>query len=150
MNFKNWVNWEVSKVVPKFDQNLTKIWPKFDFHSQFSMSQIIRIFPIFFSLNNINLGAYFLNIEIFWQLQFLKQFIGNLIFVYLKRWHFHKLNVNDTRYVSVGLLTSSIICVCICAVCLQPIFLRSRTSVFWDKSLWTKNLKIHSFCLLEY
>ena len=105
-----------------------------------------------FSLININLGAYFLlliffdkNMLLNWQLQFWKQFIGNLIFVYLKRWHFHKLNVNDTRYVSVGLLTRSIICVCICAVCLQPIFLRSRTSVFWDKSLWTKNLKIHSF-----
>ena len=28
--------------------------------SQFSMSKIIRIFQVFFSLKNINLGAYFL------------------------------------------------------------------------------------------
>ena len=48
LNFENWSNGEVSKV-----QN-------FDFQSQFSMSKIIRIFLIFFSLKNINLGAHFL------------------------------------------------------------------------------------------
>ena len=112
-------------------------WQNSEFQSQFSMSKIIRIF-LFFFIEQYQFRSIVFVIEIFWQLQFLKQFIGNLIFVYLKRWHFHKLNVNDTRYVSVGLLTSSIICVCICAVCLQPIFLRSRTSVFWNKSWWTK------------
>ena len=34
--------------------------PKFDFQSQFSISKIIRIFLIFFSLKNIILGAHFL------------------------------------------------------------------------------------------
>ena len=34
--------------------------PKFDFQSQFSTSKIIRIFLIFFSSKNINLGAHFL------------------------------------------------------------------------------------------
>ena len=33
--------------------------PKFDFQSQFSMSKIIQIFLIFFSLKNTNLGANF-------------------------------------------------------------------------------------------
>ena len=37
----------------------------FDFQSQFSMSKIIRIFPFFFSLNNINLGAHFLLLTFF-------------------------------------------------------------------------------------
>jgi hypothetical protein len=38
---------------------------KFDFKSQFSMSKIIRIFFIFFSLKNINLGSQFLLLAFF-------------------------------------------------------------------------------------
>ena len=53
LNFENWVHGEVSKV------------PKFDFQSQFSMSKIIRIFLIFFSFKNINLGAHFLLLTFF-------------------------------------------------------------------------------------
>jgi hypothetical protein len=36
-----------------------------DFQSQFSTSKIIRIFLIFFSLKNINLGANFLLLAFF-------------------------------------------------------------------------------------
>ena len=42
------------------------------FQSEFSMSKIIRIVPIFFSLNNINLRAQFLTTSIFKALYFLK------------------------------------------------------------------------------
>ena len=48
--------------------------PTFDFQSQFSMSKIIQIFLILFSLKNTNLGAQFLNhfvtklMPYFWQL----------------------------------------------------------------------------------
>ena len=58
LNFKNWVNGEVSKV------------PKFDFQSQFSMSKIVRIFLIFFPLKTINLGAYFLLLTFFDNINF--------------------------------------------------------------------------------
>ena len=51
LNFENWCNGEVSK---------------FDFRSQFSMSKIIRNFLIsFFPLKNINLGAHFLFLTCF-------------------------------------------------------------------------------------
>ena len=39
--------------------------PKFDIQSQFSMSEIIGIFPIFFSLHNTNLGAHFMLLSFF-------------------------------------------------------------------------------------
>ena len=39
--------------------------PKSDFQSQFSMSKIIRISMIFFSLKNISLGAGFLLVTFF-------------------------------------------------------------------------------------
>ena len=37
----------------------------YDFQSQFSMSKIIQIIPIFFSSNNINLGAHILLLTFF-------------------------------------------------------------------------------------
>jgi hypothetical protein len=51
--------------------------PKYDFQSQFSMSKIIQIFLIFFSLKNINLEegfcyCHFLKTSIFEPLCFLK------------------------------------------------------------------------------
>ena len=55
INFENWVNGEVSK---------------FDFQSQFSRSKIIRIFLIFFSLKNMNLGAHFLLLTFFDNINF--------------------------------------------------------------------------------
>jgi hypothetical protein len=60
LNFENWVNGQVSKSAKKCQKV-----PKFNFHSQFSMSKIIRIFLIFFSLKNINLGAHFLLLTFF-------------------------------------------------------------------------------------
>ena len=48
LNFENWCNRKVSKVL------------KFDYPNQFSMSKIIRIFLIFWSWNDTNLGAHFL------------------------------------------------------------------------------------------
>ena len=57
-NFRSWV--QLSKYCQKL-QN-------FDFQSKFSMSKIIWIFPIFFSLNNIFLGAHF------WLLTFFDNF----------------------------------------------------------------------------
>ena len=39
--------------------------PKFDFQCQFSMSNIIQTFLIFFSLKNTNLGAHFLFFKFF-------------------------------------------------------------------------------------
>ena len=44
--------------------------PKFDFQSQFSMSKIIRIFLIFFSLKNINFVAHFLLLTFFDNINF--------------------------------------------------------------------------------
>ena len=44
--------------------------PKFDFQSQFFMSKIIGIFLIFFSLKNINLGAHFLLLTFFDNINF--------------------------------------------------------------------------------
>jgi hypothetical protein len=38
---------------------------KFDFQGQFFMSKIIQIFLIFFSLKNTNLGAHFLLVAFF-------------------------------------------------------------------------------------
>ena len=50
--------------------------PKFDFHSQFSMSKIIGIFlNFFFQLKNTILGAHFF-IDIFWYHQSLNYFIN--------------------------------------------------------------------------
>ena len=60
-NFENWVSGEVSKSA--------KSQP-LDFQSQFSMSKIIRIFLIFFSLMNINLGAHFLLLTFFDNINF--------------------------------------------------------------------------------
>ena len=48
---------------------------KFDFQSQFSMSKIIQIFLILFSLKNISLKEGFFVIVIFWKLQFLNHFV---------------------------------------------------------------------------
>ena len=53
LNFEFWINVELSKL------------PKFDFQSQLSMSNIIRIFLNFYSLKNINLGAHFLLLTFF-------------------------------------------------------------------------------------
>ena len=44
--------------------------PNFDFQSQFSMSKIIGIFLNFFSLKNINLGAHFLLLTFFDNINF--------------------------------------------------------------------------------
>ena len=46
--------------------------PILDFQLEFSTSKIIRIFLIFYSLKNINLGAHFLISSIFKSLYFLK------------------------------------------------------------------------------
>ena len=49
--------------------------PKSDFLSQFSMSKVIRIFLIFFSLKNISLEEGFFAIVIFFKLHFLNHFV---------------------------------------------------------------------------
>ena len=67
LNFENWVNGEVSKV------------PKFDFQSQFCMSKIIRIFLNFFLLKNINLGAHFLLLTFFDNINFLITLLSKMM-----------------------------------------------------------------------
>ena len=62
LNFENWVNGEVSKV-PKFDQNLT-------FKVNFLCQKLSESFSIFFSLKNINLGAHFLLLTFFDNINF--------------------------------------------------------------------------------
>ena len=62
LNFKNWVNGEVSKV-PKFDKNLT-------FKVNFLCQKLSESFSIFFSLKNINLGAHFLLLTFFDNINF--------------------------------------------------------------------------------
>ena len=52
---------------------------RFDIHSQFSMSKIIGIFLIFFSLKNINLGAHFLLLIFFDKINFLNHFITKMM-----------------------------------------------------------------------
>ena len=59
LNFANWCNGEVS--------NSAKI---LDIQSQFSTSKIILIFLIFFSLKNMNLGAHFLLLTFFDNINF--------------------------------------------------------------------------------
>ena len=62
LNFENWVNGEVSKV-PKFDHNLT-------FKVNFPCQKLSKSFAIFFSLKNINLGAHFLLLTFFDNINF--------------------------------------------------------------------------------
>ena len=62
LNFENWVNGEVS-IVPKFGQNLT-------FKVNFLCQKLTESFSIFFSLKNINLGAHFLLLTFFDNINF--------------------------------------------------------------------------------
>ncbi len=49
--------------------------PISDFQSQFSMSKIIRIFPIFFFIEEYHFRVMFFVIDIFWKLDFLMDII---------------------------------------------------------------------------
>jgi hypothetical protein len=62
LNFENWVNGEVSKVL-KFDQNLA-------FKVKFLCQKLSKSFSIFFSLKNVNLGAHFLLLKFFDNINF--------------------------------------------------------------------------------
>ena len=50
-----------------------------DFQSQFSMSKIIRIFLIFFFIEEYQFRAIFVVIDIFWKRQFLNHFITKMM-----------------------------------------------------------------------
>ena len=50
--------------------------PKSDFQRQFSMSNIIRIFLIFFFIEEYQFRGSFFIIVIFWKFQFLNNFVS--------------------------------------------------------------------------
>ena len=62
-------------------QNSKISWQKMpisDFQSEFSMSKIIRIFIIFFFIDEYQFRGTYIVIGIFWKLQFLKPFISKI------------------------------------------------------------------------
>ena len=80
---QNWKYFYLKINIPKDDHWILRIGvtgscqevTKFDFQSQFSMSKIIRIFLIFFFIEEYQFRGTFFVIDIFWKLQFLKHFV---------------------------------------------------------------------------
>ena len=69
-------------------QNSKISWQKMpisDFQSDFSMSKIIRIFLIFFFIEEYQFRGTYIVIGIFWKLQFLKPFISKIQHISLSK-----------------------------------------------------------------
>jgi hypothetical protein len=68
--------------LPKLQNQLTKM-PISDFQSEFSMSKIIRIFLIFFFIEEYQFRGTLVVIDTFLKLQFLKPFISKIEQIFL-------------------------------------------------------------------